>query len=445
MGDVVIKKLRRMAIGIGLIMCCMMGLIVAYFVNEDKKPLDEKMVRIEINSFLYELEKTGEFVEFTDLPNVSYTAFDLEGKVLYSENPRFIKGEYAELHNLGNKNQYIVPYMRNGQAAGILLFDCSKISENEHSAIGIAVIVCALIILMIGFVLLYRAGSKLKKDIIEPVNQLHEATKSIANGNFEEKIIYDYEGEIGSLCHDFEIMRDELRTGKQREQTWKEKEQTLYASLSHDINTPLAVLRGYLEEIRYGVVSKPEEVNNVLDISLRKIDTLSKLVGDIIEHSKAELNQLSITRKEVYTREYFERILDEYNTDLEIQGIKLVYNLPENIILNIDEKRIRQVIQNLVSNAVKYGGDNLIITFKFTVQDDKFIVSIKDNGNGIAATDLPHIFELFYRGNKARTQDIPGSGLGLHITKYIIEHHGGQIECDSILGHGTEFQFYLPL
>ena len=240
-------------------------------------------------------------------------------------------------------------------------------------------------------------------------------------------------------------MRDELKAGKEFERKWRNKEQTLYASLSHDLNTPLAVLRGYIEEIRYSVVTDPAEIEHVLDMSLRKIEILNKLVSDILEHSKAELNQLSVQRTEVYAGDFFGGILSEYADELLAQGIELKYNLPENILICLDTNRINQVMQNLISNAVKYGGKNVTIEIDFCVKDDRFIVSVKDDGAGIAASDLPHIFELFYRGDKSRTQDIPGSGLGLHICRYIIHCHGGEIECDSILGKGTQIQFYIPI
>ena len=116
----------------------------------------------------------------------------------------------------------------------------------------------------------------------------------------------------------------------------------------------------------------------------------------------------------------------------------------------IDPDRIAPAGQNIVSNSVKYGGNHLQIEVEFEILEQEkerkiLIVSIRDNGKGIEATDLPFVFDLFYRGNKARTQNIPGSGMGLNIAKYIVEKHGGNMECDSIVGLGTTVSFSIPI
>ena len=148
----------------------------------------------------------------------------------------------------------------------------------------------------------------MKKDIWGPVNEIHKSTRSILNGNFEESIRYDYSGEIGTLCHDFEKMRDEIRDGAMREQQSREKERVLYASISHDLKTPLAIITGYLEQILYGVVNTREQILETAEHALTKVKVLNKLTEDILEHSKAQMNQLQMQKREFYADAFFKEL-----------------------------------------------------------------------------------------------------------------------------------------
>jgi signal transduction histidine kinase len=243
-------------------------------------------------------------------------------------------------------------------------------------------------------------------------------------------------------------MREELEESSSRETQLREKIYVMYASISHDLKTPLATMDGYLEGILYDVVQEPKDIKEYVNRILEKSCVLNKMIDDILEHSKAELNQLSIVKQEVYARDYFEHLLGRYQSEVQQRGLRLSYQLPENVIILLDTNRIAEVFENLIGNSIKYGGESveLEVTFDLQLDTEQILLTyIKDNGPGIDEEDLPFIFDMFYRGNRARTQDIPGSGLGLHISKYIIEQHGGRIECDSIIGIGTTMAFSLPL
>ena len=161
------------------------------------------------------------------------------------------------------------------------------------------------------------------------------------------------------------------------------------------------------------------------------------------------MNQLQIQRRETYADAFFEELFREYQQEAQALRYQFSYELPPKVLILMDADRIAQVVQNIVGNAVKYGKENdckIRVAFEILEQENRIlIVSISDNGKGIAAVDLPFIFDLFYRGDKARTQNIPGAGMGLNISKYIVEQHGGTIECDSVVGIGTTISFSLPI
>ena len=161
-------------------------------------------------------------------------------------------------------------------------------------------------------------------------------------------------------------------------------------------------------------------------------------MDDILELSKAEINQMTINKKEVYSKEFFEELLEEVSMDVASSGRRFEVNgdIP-NLLINLDEEKITQVINNIVSNSIKYTDNDGVISIRFSKISEGLEIICKDNGIGIAQDELKLVFNKFYRSEKHRNQNIPGSGLGLSIAKYIIEMHNGNIEIVSGKDKGT--------
>lgn len=454
MGDVIRKKLWRydlISILLVLLLLCFLVSVAYHHISYEG---DDREVRVKMNQLLVRLQQ--ELWEDTDiaekLPEAEfpYCILDYEGRVLGTTMKDYPKGVTVDLSTIGSSRYYMAPIVSGTQIKGMLLVDPSVERKNMlKGLLGKEIGIALLLFSAICLVKLW-SGNVMKKDVWNPISEIHKSTKSILNGNLEESIQYDYCGEIGTLCHDFEKMRDEIHDREVREQQASEKERVLYASISHDLKTPLAIIAGYLEQILYGVVTTPEQIRETAAHALTKAKLLNKLTEDILEHSKAQMNQLSIHKQEVYADTFFGELFKEYGQESVQQNYRFDYAKPPRVLILIDPDRIAQVVQNIVSNAVKYGGSNLRIEVEFEVLEQEkekkiLIVSIRDSGKGIEATDLPFVFDLFYRGNKARTQNIPGSGIGLNISKYIVEQHGGSIECDSVVGVGTTVSFSIPL
>ncbi len=449
MGNLVHKRLLHNTIILIILLTCFLGILFVINTKYQKVNIDEKKIRVEVNSLLYELEqeKTNRNQTSKQKSSMDYSVFSLDGKVLESTISEFVVGKQMDLHRIGRVDSYLVPIQTNA-GTQIVLVDCSNIEKSlVTNRVAVQMVIPCLLYIFSVITLIRRYRFE-KKEILIPIEDLHNSTKSILTGNLKVPVKYDYDGEIGTLCHDFELMREELADSHEREMQSKEKERAMYASISHDLKTPLATITGYIEQILYGVAQTPEEINEYAQRMLTKAVVLNKLIDDILDHAKSQLNQLSIQKHEIYAVDFFEPLLRGYQVDVMQRNYKFSYELPMNVLLDIDSNRITQVMQNLIDNAMKYGCERPVISIQFsllTVPMQQLIVHIKDNGRGIEAADLPFIFDMFYRGNKARTCDIPGSGLGLNIAKYIIEQHGGQIECDSIAGVGTTMSFSLPV
>lgn len=445
MGRLTIKQKIIAYLGsiiLGIVILC--GLIV-YLVNKNQDTLIHNRARVLMNNCIYEANQG----DYTFLKEYSYLVIDLSGKLIQS-NPQngLIQGSIDMKTVTGNsygnqKNENYVfsaPLLENELQMGTIFVQIPYeiLIEKPYYLIGIMVAVSVILLITI-----FRFIRFLNQDILVPIRQVHQSTKKIREGDLLERVHYDYDGEIGMLCHDFEGLRDELAYSIQNERRLKEKEKLLLAYISHDLRTPIATISGYVEGIHTGLV-KDDRVQEYTSIILKKITMLNGLIDDILEHSKAQLHEFDIQKSECYSKEFFTSIVAESKEDVMKKGLEFKCNEIPNLLLMIDQKRIRQVVQNLLGNAMKFT-EKGIISIRFHYEEGKLFIAVHDTGIGIPATDQAMVFEAFYRGEKARTLNVPGSGLGLSITKYIVSQHGGRIFCDSVLNEGTTMEFYIPV
>lgn len=423
-----------------------------YGIKEENKA---NLIRIEINEQKNTIKDYFEADKYSmDEGFYNYAVINLDGNIKYSSIKELKEGEVIDIESdigydnafqsLNNEEiRYSTPLVIQGTQEGILIVDLPKsiLENNNINLVLIPLIVFLTIIIMIAIFI----NRFVKDDIITPIKQLHKSATTILKGKYDNTINYDYDGELGSFCHDFEAMRDELRISKDREEALKKDEKELLACISHDLKTPLSSISGYVEGIRDGVVKNEVGIKRYSNIILKKSKELSKLIDDILEQSKTELNQMSIELKEVYSNKYFNEILSEVSLDIASHNMNfdITSEIPASLIY-IDTNRMNQVMNNIVANSIKYSkvGDKIEIWIEDNI--DELKVNIKDQGIGINISDIPFVFDKFYRAEKHRNTTIPGSGLGLSISKYIVESHGGRISCKSSIGEGTIISFTIP-
>ncbi len=417
--------------------------------------------RLLTNSIKIKLEEdlSQNKVNLKEKSNFTYTVVDLKGKVLFSSISEYKKDNLVNLQDFMEYDsesamvhpefvRYTQPLIINSSEGALATFLIPKndfLSEKPNyltfldtMPINIAL---AIIIMLIISVYIFA-----RKSILSPLYDLKRSANKILIGDFSYKIKYDYDTEIGVFCRSFEAMRDELMVSREKELDIKNNEKELLACLSHDIKTPLTAIHGYVSGIKDGIVKDKDGIDNYCEIILNRVKMLTKLLEDILEHSKAELNKMNITLTEFYSGDFFSDILNDLSVEIKSTGLE--FNAPKeipNLLINGDKKRLSQVMYNLISNSIKYSNETGIISIYFESTKNYLKIYIKDTGIGISSSDVPYIFKKFYRGEKSRNQNIPGSGLGLSISKYIIEAHGGFIECTESSSSGTTICFSLPL
>jgi signal transduction histidine kinase len=217
---------------------------------------------------------------------------------------------------------------------------------------------------------------------------------------------------------------------------------TFISVISHELKTPVALIKGYVATLRRDDARwEKKVVNDSLAVIEEETDRLTALIDDLLDASRLQTGGLSLKRSDVFMPDIVNHLVERYRT--QSSKHELVVDLPADFpVLLVDEERIRQVISNLISNAIKYSPDGKII-ISGQVMPDKVILCVRDEGPGISQSDLPHIFDRFYRAPEA-AKNTKGAGLGLFLARSIIESHGGQIWAESKPDQGTRFCFSLP-
>ncbi|GIP27839.1 PAS domain-containing sensor histidine kinase [Paenibacillus sp. J23TS9] len=222
------------------------------------------------------------------------------------------------------------------------------------------------------------------------------------------------------------------------------------ANVSHELKTPVAAVKGFSETLLGGGVKDEETARSFLQIIYDESERLNRLISDILDLSKIESKRSPMDYAPVHLASFCGSIIDAMATVAEKKRITLHADIPEELFVEADEDKLRQILINLLSNAVSYtqdGGkvDLTIHDLQDTEGSEKVVIKVSDTGIGIPKKDQPRIFERFYRVDKGRSRSSGGTGLGLSIVKHLVEQHCGEISVDSELGIGTTFTVELPM
>jgi signal transduction histidine kinase len=217
------------------------------------------------------------------------------------------------------------------------------------------------------------------------------------------------------------------------------------ADIAHELRTPLSVIQGNLEAVLDGVY--PPDAEHIQP-ALDQAQLLARLVEDLRTLALAEAGQLSLDRQPTDVAELVKRVVASFEPKAADRRVTLSVDAPSSLPrIRADGQRIAQVLTNLLGNALRYTPQAGRADVRLSAQPESILITVSDNGPGIAAEDLPHIFDRFYRADKSRSRDPRsggGSGLGLAIARSIVEAHGGRIWAESETGQGTTIAFTLP-
>ena len=289
-------------------------------------------------------------------------------------------------------------------------------------------------------------GLWIYRSIEVPLVKLKKATQNIKEGNLDFVLEVEGKDEFSQLCQDFEEMRKRLKESTEEKILMDKENKELISNISHDLKTPITAVKGYVEGIMDGVADTPEKMDRYVRTIYNKTNEMDHLINELTFYSKIDTNRIPYTFSKLNVEDYFSDCAEELGLEMETRGIELVYAnyVEKDVQVIADGEQIRRVIHNIVSNAIKYmEKPKGIIQLRVKDVGDFIQVEIEDNGKGIAAKDLPYIFDRFYRTDVSRNSSKGGSGIGLSIVKKIMEDHGGKVWATSRLGIGTIMYFVL--
>ncbi len=400
----------------------------------------------------YALHGSWQGIRQRDIPNpdgadpstLTYVLVDAQNQVLVSTQPDVAVGERL----IPSWSAQRVPVELGDQRVGMLVFkrdftfgSSASVAMNRDERFVNGVLSAALALAAILLALAAFFSSR----ISQPLRRLTGAAQALAAGDMQVRVQHYRVREIDELGQMFNRMADSLvRADQQRRQ--------LTADVAHELRTPLSIIKGRLEGIQDGIyTATPEQIGDLLD----KVDLLERLIEDLRLLALADAGQLPLYREMVDPAHLLYNAARSFAHQAAERHVRLDVQIDDDLAeIQVDPQRITQVLSNLVGNALRYTPTDGTITLRveLNVVDSPsesaapaLVFRVSDTGIGIEPADLPHIFDRFYRADRARARSSGGAGLGLAIARRIVEAHGGQIWAESVLGQGTTIAFSLPL
>jgi len=280
------------------------------------------------------------------------------------------------------------------------------------------------------------------------IERVRAGTERIAGGELGSEVTVEGHDEVAGLAGDFNRMARALERAAEREREMEEARRDLVAAVSHDLRTPLASTRALIEALADGVADDPQTEKRYLSSASRELEHLSRLVDDLFELSRIDAGVLELTLEETSLHDLISDTISGFQAQAEMRGVRLVGEVTGDVDpVLANPPRLQRVLHNLVSNALRHTPADGTVALRATPEDEWVRVEVSDTGEGIAADDLPRVFERSFRVEQSRTRpekdDTPGAGLGLAIAHGLVEAHGGTMDVESEPGRGACFRFTL--
>ncbi len=288
---------------------------------------------------------------------------------------------------------------------------------------------CLALLVFISSAGVFVIGRSLRR-ATQPIEEMMDAADHVAQGDYAARVTERGPREVRQLVHAFNSMSERLQLND-------EQRRRLLADISHELRTPLTVLQGNLEGMLDGLY-QPDAAR--LESLVEETRVMSRLIDDLRTLADAESGTLKLQREPTDLGLLVNEVIASFRGQAQSAGVNLSVETARDLpLIEIDPARVRQVLTNLIANALRYTGSGGSVRVQCELQDRAIVVTVSDSGRGIAAQDLPHIFERYTKSSDSR-----GSGLGLAIAKDLVEAHGGTITAHSQIGQGATIGFTLP-
>jgi signal transduction histidine kinase len=276
-------------------------------------------------------------------------------------------------------------------------------------------------------------------------SQLSQSVEHIATGHFDDSVPVKQNNEVSQLAENMNLLVTELKRSLDEERHAEQTKNELITNVSHDLRTPLTSIIGYLGLIEQDRYRDEVELRHYVQIAYSKAERLNVLIHDLFEYTRMRHDVIPLHKQTFNLVEMMNQLLVHHHLSLNNAGMKgsLITDTKELAVVGDPDKLVR-VFENLVTNAISYGHEGGRVDIYLSQHNEAAIIEVVNYGEAIPSSDLPHLFDRFYRVDKSRTDNNGGTGLGLAIAKGLVEKHGGTISVSSD-GDSTNFRVRLPL
>ncbi|MEG0050778.1 MAG: ATP-binding protein [Terrisporobacter sp.] len=416
-------------------------------VNQIEKYIDEKG---EILLNKVSKEKLENIIN----PNkIQYEVISLNNKSTYGnieDKTEINKKELLKKINkkdieLDNTKEYLPIFNENNDLVGCMLLSYNSGSgQIAQSAYNNFIVLGVTYLSPFIFIIIYTLvfGKSFSKNINNQFKRLMDASEKIKNQDLDFTLGYPYNNEVGKLTDSFENMRVNLKETLNNQWRSEKEKQEIIQALSHDLRSPLTVVKGNVELLQSGAYKNEEKLKRYLNSIEKSTNRAVVLVEDLNTLSKIDDMDFSLNKEQINIKELIKEKIEEYDLLMENKNIKFEAefdNIDENNVVYLDKGKISRVLDNIITNSFRYIKENGRIHIKLSTGDNCIIFKIKDNGCGFVENDVEKVFQRFYKSDKSRTKSEGNSGLGLYICKQIIDKHGGTIKAFNENGGVIEF------
>ncbi|MHB8647403.1 MAG: sensor histidine kinase, partial [Thermomicrobiales bacterium] len=293
---------------------------------------------------------------------------------------------------------------------------------------------------------LLNAGWQMRRSVVKPLEAMGRAARRIAGGNLDFALPESRVKEIAAVRAAFQAMGDGLREAIGRQAALEEERRFFIGAIAHDLRTPLFTLRGSLVGLEQGLATSPEKAARYVAVCRQKADQLDRLVGDLFAYTRAEYLEQTLRRERLELGPLLEQAVDDLRLRARAKGVTVTSDGPDDgSALAGDAHLVGRAVENLLDNALRHTPTDGTIAVRWQTEADRVTFTVADTGPGIAARDLPHLFDPLYRGEASRNRETGGVGLGLTIARRILRAHGGDLTAANGATGGAEFTGWLPL
>lgn len=392
---------------------------------------NEKYYKVEINRIMAEIKQPE------DLDKINWEHYHEIQSVSYLSNSEIDRDKVMDFYSGENKkSSMIVPLIVDGDGIkGFLRFDYEK-STNTMQCLFWIEGTLFLMELFLVVVLLY-----LKKHLIQPFHRMEDMTYELSKGNLQGEMKAERNQYFGRFLWGLNGLRDELKISRKRELELQRERKLLLLSLSHDIKTPLNMIKLYTKALNDGIYATNVERRNAYCQIGQKAEQIEKFVHEIVKTSKEDIVSIEVEKGAFYLKELVQWIEQFYGEKCALRKCNLSIGNYQNRILQGDLNRLFEVFENLLTNAFKYG-DGRFIELTFYKEDYCQLIKVYNTGEPVSQKDFVHLFDSFFRGENTRGQQ--GNGLGLYICREIMHKIDGEIfaVCEA---EGMAFIVVLPM